>query len=307
MSRARQTATQVSAPPLPASTPGGAPPPPPPGDDSMDVTPQGVYQDGNCVNPVSGVDTSFQLMTLRHKDLACNALGMEMLTRKGIVLQYLNTNCTGATTMIGVTRIGLADPRKMPAYIERNLSIIRQHAVAALHHHFKSTLCSAGVLEVLSPEDFSISFSWASITEEGRSLTQHGKPDLALGYAVCDRLLKPILISRNDPHPVCVLNVFVQLQEPSRRSSAVLKKAREEEATKATAPKKAYVSKGPYQGPPRNDDKMAQAIAVKTSAILTENMKRSVPPSFDSDNYPSLPAGPAPEWNKTGVTSLPFE
>ena len=138
--------------------------------------------------------------------------------------------------MIGVTRIGLQDPRKMLAFLQRIVAVIRQHTVAALQAHFRLTLCATGVLENLSPEDYSISFSWASITEAGRSLTLHGKPDLALGYGLCDQYVQPMLASQNDPYPVCVLNAFIQLQDPSRRSTAALKKAKEDLAAKSNPP-----------------------------------------------------------------------
>ncbi len=98
------------------------------------------------------------------------------------------------------------------------------------------TLCSAGVLETLSPEDYSISFSWASLSEEGRLLTQYNKPDLGLGYGVCDEVLQPIMMSKCDEYPVYVLNCYIQLQDPSRRSTTVIRKAKEEEAAAAGPP-----------------------------------------------------------------------
>jgi len=64
--------------------------------------------------------------------------------------------------------------------------------------------------------------------EAGRLLTQHGKPDLALGYAMCEGIVAPIRMSMYDPNLVSV-NVFIQLQDSVRRSNAVIKKAQEEE------------------------------------------------------------------------------
>jgi len=95
----------------------------------------------------TGQGIPFEKVAIKPREIVCDSLPIEMITKKGIILQYLNSNSAGATTMIGVTRIGLKDPRRMPAYVERNLSIIRQHAVTALHRHFKMTLCSTGALE----------------------------------------------------------------------------------------------------------------------------------------------------------------
>jgi hypothetical protein len=202
--------------------------------------------------------------------------------------------------MVGVTRIGLKDPRKMPAYVERNLSIIRQHAVAALNRHFKLTLCVTGVLETLSPEDYSISFSSASISPIARSLTQHGKPDLALGYATCEQFVVPVWASRDDPEPTYVLNVFVNLQEPSRRSTAVIKKAQEEDAARAnpSPPKKHNNGNQPFNrgvSSKKQNEELAQMIAQENKVILDACLKSAAPTPIDVI-YPALPQGQGIQW-----------
>ena len=246
-------------------------------------------------------------MQINPKELVSSFMGQEMIQKKGIVLQYLNSNSSGATTMIGVTRIGLQDQRKMPAFVARNVSIIRQHAVAALQRHMRLTLCATGVLETLCPEDYSISFSWASLTEAGRSLTQHGKPDLALGYAMCEGLVAPIQLSAFDPSPVCILNVFIQLQDSVRRSNAVLKKAQEDEKFRASSPKKANVDR---RNPQTASDKFAEKVVEKATVMMGEAIKRAAP-APDAHYYPPLPVGQFPvghqEWRKDGITDIPDE
>ena len=306
MSRARQTATATPGqPPLPV---GGQPPPPPGTDD--DMTGGNPYQvNPNPPSSLRRVEDDFTLLQLRERDVVCDFVPKEMLTKKGIIIQYINSNSSGATTMIGVTRIGLQDPRKMPAFLQRNVSIIRQHAVEALQAHFRLTLCATGVLENLSPEDFSISFSWASITEAGRSLTLHGKPDLALAYGLCDQYVQPMLASRNDPHPVCVLNAFIQLQDPSRRSTAVLKKAKEDLAAKSNPPpakRHAPQYAQQYRGPRVDEDTQAERIAVRTSSLINETLKRPAPVTLESF-FPSLQAGEGPSWPKDGKMPIPDE
>ena len=321
MSRARQSAATLANPPLPVGGPPPQPPqpsPPGPVDDDMTGT-GGIPPTLNPYevnpNPPTGslryLPEDFTLLQVREREIICDFVTKEMMTKKGIIIQYLNSNSTGATTMIGVTRIGLTDPRRVPAFLQRNAAIIRQHAVAALQVHFKMTLCSAGVLEKLVPEDYSISFSWASITEAGRSLTLHGKPDLALGYGLCDQYVQPMLASRNDPHPVCVLNAFVQLQDPARRSTAVIKRAREEAAQKAQGPppKKhaPNYNNQQYRGPPQiNEEQTAERIATKATDILNENLKRAAPVTL-GQYFPHLQAGEGPSWPKEGRTPIPDE
>ena len=302
MSRARQTNNQhqptaaqgSSQPPLPPSG-SSQPPPPPPQDPDVDMTAGTGPSNGS----MAGLGQAFQTIAINPKEIVCDLLTKDMVTKKGIVIQFLNSNSVGATTMVGVTRISLNDPRRIPAYIMRNASIIRQHAVHALQTHFRMTLCSAGVLETLSPEDYSISFSWASLSEEGRLLTQHNKPDLGLGYGVCDEVLQPIMMSKCDEYPVYVLNCFVQLQDPSRRSTTVIRKAKEEEAARS----RPSSAKKQNNGGPN-----IQHSLVKQISILNENMKRAAPPE---NHFPVLPISqgpmPGPSWPKQGLTDMPDE
>jgi len=312
--------------PQPPQGPQGLQPPQPHAPQVIDVdmgeNTSGTDGNGNGTNSIplaglnlTGFHANFEKVTIRPKEIVCDNLPMEMITKKGIILQYLNSNSAGATTMIGVTRIGLKDPRRMPAYVERNLSIIRQHAVAALQRHFRTTLCSTGVLESLTPEDYSVSFSWASVSPIGRSLTLHGKPDLCLGYALCEQLVAPVWVSRDDPEPTHILNVFIQLQDATRRSTSVVKRAREEDAARSNpSPAKKLNNgnngnsgnNGNYNrsGFKKQNEDLAHMIAQGNKVILEECLKRPAPSTFDVV-YPQLPLSEGPKWNVSGTTGLP--
>ena len=267
----------------------------------------GSYQTGP--DPTFNLNEAFQRISLRPKEYVCEFYDQEVVTKKGVVFQYINTNSTGATTAVGVTRINVTDPRKVPQYISRNLTTIRQHAVAALQTHMRHTLCAAGILEKLTHEDFSISFSWASLTDAGRSLCLPGRSDLALGYAACDALLMPILLSKEDPFPTYVVNVHIYLQDPTRRSTTVLAKAKEDAALRANPDRVKYVKKPPGNGY-NNGYSERQLVnvadmAANRAVMNSTELKRAAPTLFD--HFPPLPNGPAPEWNISGKTPLPDE
>jgi hypothetical protein len=166
------------------------------------------------------------------------------------------------------------------------------------------------VLETLTPEDYSVSFSWASVSPIGRSLTLHGKPDLCLGYALCEQLVAPIWASRDDPEPTYVLNVFIQLQDSTRRSTAVVKKAREEDAMRSNPSPAKKLNNGNNGNnfnrgaSKKQNEELAHMIAQGNKVILEECLKRPAPPSFDAV-YPPLPASEGPKWNISGTTDLP--
>ena len=171
--------------------------------------------------------------------------------------------------------------------------MIRQHAVLTLQQHLLDTQCATGVMETLTVEDYSLSFSWASITEEGRILNPFGRSELPLAFAAFDKLVAPRPISRDDQQGSLVVNVFIMLQEPAKRRGAVLKRSREDDIA-------------------RNEMKKARfqhRQAVQTEDTIAKNaMKRQAPlPLADGTHYPQLPVGAPPKRNKTGRTQLPSE
>ena len=273
------------------------PPPPPPSTEKMDDAP---------VFPTVGkVGEGFQQLKLKEKDYVSEYFDADMIHRPGVILQYVNMNGVGATNMIGASRISVTDPRKVPAYLSRNKTVIRQHAVGILKGHFDDTQCSTGVNESLLHEDYSISFSWASISEEGRRLNPFGRNELPLAYAAFDNWIEPNHTHTSDPHSfVYVVNVWIMLQEPGKRKGAVLKRAREEEAQKETNAKKPKFQRK-FEDRSEKDNNLMRAVVNIGEAV--KRQAPCAPPFTDERSYPHLPVGAPPEWNKTGITSLPQE
>ena len=252
------------------------------------------------------LNDDFQRLALNPKEYVCDLYDKEIVNKKGIVIQYLNSNSTGATNAIGVTRVNVTDPRRMPQYLTRNLTYIRQHAVSCLQTHMRLTLCAAGALEKLTAEDFSISFSWASLTDVGRSLCLPGRNDLALGFAGCESLLMPILINKSDLFPTYVINAYIYLQDTTRRSTTVIAKAKEDAVARANPDRPKYVKKFPNHN--NYNDRTLETVAsmaANQALVQNESMKRAAPTLFD--HFPPLPSGPGPEWNVTGRAPLPDE
>ena len=247
----------------------------------------------------TGLGDGFSQLQLKSKDMFCDFMESEMLQRKGCILQYVNLNSIGATNMIGATRINVTDARHVPMYLWRNKTIVRQHAVAALQQHLLDTQCSTGVMETLTVEDYSLSFSWASISEEGRSLNPFGRSELPLAYAAFDRLVTPRPISRDDTQGSLVVNVFVMLQEPAKRRMSVIKRAREEDNNRNELKKARFHQRQAVQ---------SKDVITKNAEAIVNAMKRQAPvPLAEGGHYPQLPVGAPPEWNKSGKSQLPSE
>jgi len=77
----------------------------------------------------------------------------------------------------------------------------------------------------------------------------------------------------DDSEPTYVLNVFITLQEPARRSTAVLKKAREEDAPRANPPPPKKYNNGvqPFNrgnSSKKSNEELAQMIAQENKVII---------------------------------------
>jgi hypothetical protein len=275
------------------------PPPPPPPLEKMD--------DLDLNSTTTKVGDGFQSVTkLKAKDFVCEYYDAEVLSRNGILLQYVNMNSMGATNMVGVSRTSVTDPRKMPAYLSKYKTVIRSHAVGLLKGHFDDTQCSTGATENISHEDYSISFSWASISEEGRRLNPFGRNELPLAYAAFDNWVEPNHTHSSNPDTfVYVINVWIMLQESTKRKRAVLKRARDDEAVKVENAKKPKFQR---RFPENNQETqgLMQAVVHIGEAVKRQASAVQMPPQQAAE-YPYLPVGGNPDWIKTGSIPLPAE
>lgn len=236
------------------------------------------------------LQNAFQELKIASKEVVCQYVEKTMIQQTGTLLQFINLNSTGSTTMIGGTRIGVTDIRKVPAYLARNKALIRQHAVYTLTEHLLETQCPAGALEALSHEDYSISFAVATISEEARRLNPVGRAEGPLFYCAFNNLVRPIALYQGGCSMMAhVINVYIMLLDPPKRRSAVIKKAREEEAA----------WRENQLRPKQNREEFIRHKEAQKRFLANPT---SIQPIF-----PPLPEGPAPEWPRSGRTELPAE
>jgi hypothetical protein len=257
---------------------------------------------------VKEIGDSFQQLKLKKSEVVCDFISEDMVRQTGTILQFVNLNATGMATMIGGTRIALADIRKVPAYLARNKEIIRQHAVAALTQHYIDAQCPSGVLETLCYDDYSITFSLATVSEEGKRYNPLGRWEGPLFYAAFDNLNEPATLFVGETSIAAhIVNVYIALMDPTKRRSAVAKRARDDNAGDRIAADRTAannVNRSNYRKPEwtekRDDDKFKNAVI-----SLMESQKRQN--AVDPQSYPPLPSGSAPDWPRTGRAPLPLE
>jgi hypothetical protein len=277
------------------------------------------------------LELGFAKLQLKPAEYKCDYLDTEMISRKGCIIQYVNHNQLGAAKVIGATRTGVMDPRKVPLYLQKYKDVIKAHAVATLQTHLLDIQCSTGILESIPVEDYSISFTWASVSEEGRTLNPEGKPELPLAFAAFDNWVIPRQPCRGDLAGVYVVNAYIMLQESVRRRAAVLKKNQLDELAKAELAKRPFLQgvKSGYQGPnpnylgnnPKNGIP-AQSIQMSRTEfnntlqaerdvavqehIRQEGLKRPSPSAME-EQFPAMEPTEPPIWNKSTKILLPTE
>ena len=99
--------------------------------------------------------------------------------------------------------------------------------------HLIANQCSVGVNEALSPEDFGLSFSIASLSPRALTLNPNGKAEGPLFYAAYPGLTEEVFLGTNDDgthDSAHLVNVYVNLLEPNKRRHLVLRKIREDKA-----------------------------------------------------------------------------
>jgi hypothetical protein len=152
-------------------------------------------------------------------------------TRKGIFMQFINTNCIGATTIIGGKRLNLADISRLPIYLAKHKETIKVHAMHLLLRHFQDSQCSTGVGEILSTQDFGMTFSIATISGRAAALNPMGRHEGPVFYSACPDWTEEIPVETTEEgvqDAAQVVNCYIYLPEPNRRRHLVIKRVAEE-------------------------------------------------------------------------------
>ena len=267
--------------------------------------------------PVQDEDTtmapekSMASLHLTEDQMRSEYIDPSFFTNTGIILQFINGNCPGTTSMIGGMRLHLADIRKAPAYLSKYKQQIKLHAIKALNRHFREMQCGLGAAETLFPDDFGMSFSLASISHIGTQLNPNRRNEAPLFYCLCPGLISPVTIvdtnwdtevSAESAH---VVNVYINLLPLHLRRSHVLSRARDEITIAAaarepttshgTGPKKYKFTPGPSPLA-----KTAVAATVAENALLTANVeslkKEVIKLKGQALPSPKLPQSKPPQW-----------
>lgn len=158
----------------------------------------------------------------------CPDVDSSFFSKKGVIVQFINHNGTGSTSLIGGIRINVVDIREIPAYIDLNRYRIKRYGIKFLERHLRSTQCATGVGETLSDDDYGLSFSLATISANAAMINPSKRHEGPLFYCLHEGLVEPLFIGRSEDGTddyAHVINCFIHLLPPSQRRTSVFKKA----------------------------------------------------------------------------------
>jgi len=270
------------------------------------------------------------LPSLKPEEIGCEIAEVDSSTHdaKGVILLFLNNNCSDSSNVIGGFRLYITDMRQVPAYIVKYRHIIKKKAAECLTKHLLDNQHPAGVGETITVDDFGINFSVASLSEEARSLSSTARKEGPLMYCHYPGYLKPLFLGYNEDHTpdyANTINVYIHLFHGDKRRSAIIKRNRETQATGGSAPKMQrtdYQSGSGYQGGQGNyqggqrrgpNPLVAQvqetkAQGEKTLEIVSQLAKKmeekeKEPPQ---PHYPAMPESQTPVvWNRQREDQCP--
>jgi len=210
-------------------------------------------QQSSSIRP--GPEISMRSMNLEG-ELICESVDGSLYRNRGVILQFVNHNHPDSATVIGGIRLKLEDIKRVPAYIAKYKPRIKAHAIDVLQRHLLDTQCPAGVSEDIAPDDYTLTFMVASLSEIGRRLHPTGRNEGPLFYCLFPALLDETYLyleADGTPSTSYVINVYIHLNEASRRRTAVFKRNKEDAARRAEAAAAAAAAKadGPNNKKPR--------------------------------------------------------
>jgi hypothetical protein len=174
----------------------------------------------------------FQKVNLTEPEVLCEYVHSSLTKSNGIIIQFINANAAGATTMIGAVRIGLLDVRKAPSYVSKHKMAIKAHGVKMLQKHFLDPQCAAGAGEPLCNDDYGISFAVASVSVTALALNPTRRNEGPMFYCLYPALVEPTSLSEvsweegKASEVAFFINAYIHLLPASQRRYKVLNKSK---------------------------------------------------------------------------------
>ena len=155
--------------------------------------------------------------------------------KKGVIVQFINGNCAGSTSLIGGIHLAVMDIKRVPAYLSKTKHQLKIHVMRYLNAHFQSMQCCIGATESLCAEDYGKSFSVASVSLTEAALNPSKRNEGPLFFCLYSGLMEPVttILSDWDTNTnfkvAYVVNCYIHLLPPSQRRMIVICKSADDQ------------------------------------------------------------------------------
>ena len=264
--------------------------------------------------------TSAQYSPPTYEEMRCEFVEDTFFSKEGPIVQFINGNCAGSTSLIGGMRLASMDIKMVPAYLSRNKLQLKKYAIRYLDAHFRSMQCCIGATESLTVDDYGMSLAIASLTHTGANLNPGKRREGPLFFCLFSGLVEPTMVTLSDwdLNTKCdaayVINCYIHLLPPSQRRRMVIQKMDDEKnkpkPDEKSKPKPDVEGRTPSSYGKMRKTKLASALSTQkyvphqrqypnTKQLTQEishlksevtQMKLAAVPN------PPLPTTPAPRW-----------
>ena len=181
-------------------------------------------------------------LTLEKVEHRSTIVDSSFYDKTGMIIQYINSSCPGSPAVFGGIRTNLEDIRQAPLYLQQNRDVIKQHAAKALLAHWRDLNYGIGCNELISTEDFGLTFTVGSISSNAAKMNPQQRTEGPLYYCLFAALVEPQIIVHTDwntnndiGQAVHIINAYVSLLPPHQRRSFIMRKEKEDKAVASAA------------------------------------------------------------------------
>lgn len=245
-------------------------------------------------------------------EMLCDYVDETLFTKRGAIIQFINGNCAGSPSTIGGMRLPVKDVRKVPAYLARNKDSIKVHAMKHLTKHFIDMQCSIGATDVLTADDYGMTFSLASVSQEGANLNPSKRNEGPLLYCCFSGLNQPIVLTHSDwgqnyPADVThVINCYIHLLPSGQRRRKVIEKHLAVMTTVPIAKMNGGIAKKPRIPTTPNAYRIPKKAQQESYEV--KRLKKELAELKLTKPFPPLPTSAPVMWPTTdGCPNLPDE
>ena len=232
----------------------------------------------------------------------------------GPVIWIYNTGCSYGSNSIGGLRLPEMPLHRIPKYLDEQYGSLKQHMVAQLQRHLVKNSSPLGMCEVLTAEDYGLTFTMGSLSPIAKNLCFNHRFEAPMFACLHPAWISKVAVAHVEGNVfeyAYVINAYISLLpaagrrlEVLRKYNEVRKKEMEQESTgipphHGKTRRQDPRSQGPQRGHKRNYSTGAVNARKEfdnVHAKIDQNNRMVVAAINNQQNFPPMPVVPIVNW-----------